>query len=159
MIPTSETNYLKQPHNKGRLYEMYLRREAHKAVVIFLMFVTNCRYIGTNQPYAICAVLPLIFQCLGILVFLVGTRCNQHQIPLLPQSVSDDSPSRTTTERTVLRVCHLSIYGGAAVSIILSMVYIHHLLQCTVSIVNAYTLVVIGVDLWMYKNEEFSTSV
>ena len=109
----------------GRIEDVYQRREFHIGVVSALMFVTNCRYIGTNQLESECAILPLMFQCIGTLAFLLGSRL----------------------AATVVRVCQVLIVMGAAVSIVFSVVYIHDMLQCTVSILNAYALTAISIEL------------
>jgi hypothetical protein len=129
-------NALTAKSNMSRFYELYNQRESHLVVFIFLMFVTNCRYIGTHQPDSICAIFPLLCQCMGIVAWASAVHC------------------RHTVVRQVLRVCIGSIWLGAITSTVLSIVYIHHLLQCTVSILNAYALAVIGTDLWIYQNEE-----
>ena len=125
----------------GRLHDAYQQREVHLGVVSFLVFVTNCRYIATDQPDAACAIVPLVFQCIGLLTFLVGSR------------------SPDTRQSALARVCHGSIVLGSTTSAVWSVVNVHHLLPCTVPILNAYVLGALATDLWFFQQETVASSV
>ena len=123
----------------GRIHDAYQQREVHLGVVGTLMLVTNCRYIATNQPDAVCAILPLVFQCIGAVMLLVSARCS-------------DSMSNA------VRACQPLIVLGALVCTVLSVVHIYHLLQCTVSILNAYVLASLSTELWIFHQENVVSS-
>ena len=118
----------------GRVYDLYQPRAVHIGLVSTLMLIINCNYIATDQPDAACAILPLVFQCLGALLLLFGRRVSG----------------------ALVQACRILIGVGAATSTVLSVVYIHHMLQATVAILNAYALATMGIELGAVRNEEES---
>ena len=117
----------------GRAIELYRQRDTHTSIVLFLLFLTNCRYASTRQPNPECAIVPLVFQCVGVLAFMYGTE---------------------GARQKSLRIVSGCIMTGAVAACILSCIHIHHLLQATVAILNAYILLVLGIDLWAYQDNE-----
>ena len=126
-----------------RLQNTSQQREVHLGILGFLVFVTNCRYIAMHQPTVICAELPLVFQCFGLAMFAVEAGCTRAH------------PETVKSLRTWV-VLGLGI--GAATCAVLSLVHVHHLLQCTVSILNAYVLVVMALELVELQEETVAGS-
>ena len=120
-----------------RAVELYRQRETHASIIFFIMLITNCRYAGTGQPNLECAVLPMVCQGIGAVCFLCGTEGSRQR---------------------ALKCSSASIGLVSVVMCILSCVHIHHLLQATVSVMNAYCLLVLAVDLWTYQDNECVTS-
>ena len=117
-----------------RLRELHQKHESHLITIFLLMFVTNCRYLGMHQPNPECAWVPLTMQSATLLATLASMRGARS--PLL-KAVALAGPAI-----------------GGVTSVIFSLHHLQHLLQATVSILNAYVLCAVGFDLWIEQDNE-----
>ena len=115
-----------------RVRELYNTRQAHFDLVFALVFVTDCRFLGSHQDHTVCAALPLVLQCLAVVAFAVSARGSRHPL---------------------LRALACAVFAGSVACLVLSIVHIKHVFAATVAIFNAYCRGVIGADLWSHQEE------
>jgi hypothetical protein len=117
----------------GRLAELYANRDVHVVWTVLLTLVTNCRYIVSHQPYPGCATFPLAMQCFGIPCVLASAKGRRH--PFLQATVP------------LLGLSSLAC-------VVLSLVHLRHLLPSTLSVLNAYVLLVLAGDVRLRQAQD-----
>ena len=116
-----------------RLRQLFHERETHFWTVFGIVFITNCRYIGSHQEPASCGVVPLVFSCVSILAFACGKQGSRH---------------------LALRMAAAGVFVGGIVCTVLSCIHIHHFIAATVSILSAYVLFTVSIDIWSFQDNE-----